>query len=228
MQWFDSYERRARMVPGLLMLFSLTLAGVAVGANRWPYTSWLLGALTAVGAPLVLASWVRDKGAAAQERLWSEWGGAPTHRALKEPGSVAQRRRAKLSALVGFEVSPSAADADLDQAVRMLIRQTSESATHPLVFEENRNYGFVRNLYGVRFFGAGLATACLVLLLTLALPSWQGWFGTPFSSWTLSMSATGELLLIIFWTTFPTKSRVERAARRYCERLLESLDIIDV
>src|SRR5436309_2527724 len=96
MLWLDEYERRARLVPGLLAVLPIGLAILALGLRRLPIFSTLLSAATAVGGPVVLASFVRQRGQRLQERLFQEWGGSPTIdrlRLLDHPPTDARRSR---------------------------------------------------------------------------------------------------------------------------------------
>jgi hypothetical protein len=64
------------------------------------------------------------------------------------------------------ERDPSKADAAYDSAVRSLLEQRRRPSDR-LVFSENCNYGFVRNLVGLK--PIGLAAALLTLAVDLFL-----------------------------------------------------------
>ena len=98
MLWLDSYERRARLVPGLLLVAPIGVAIVMFGLNTNPVIAVVIGSLTTFGAPVVLANFVRHRGLAAQTKLYGERGDKPTTALLRTgPGA----RRAKWRAAVG-------------------------------------------------------------------------------------------------------------------------------
>src|ERR1700733_952850 len=96
MTWLDAYERRCRLAPGLLALIPVTVLITALGVRSAPVVSGALSILSLAGGPVLLASFVRGRGHAAQDRLWRNWGGSATTRALRlrEPGANSVRRDA--------------------------------------------------------------------------------------------------------------------------------------
>lgn len=226
MDWFDAYERRARLAPGLLMLLAPAITGIALGARDWPVVSGLIGILGLVGAPLVLTAWVREQGVAVQETLWTRWGGRPTAVALKEDTGVAARRRERLSKLTGIQLTLASPDEDWDQALGMLRRSVDDPTKYRLVFEENRNYGFERNLLGVSRAGALLAGGCLIVLGVVSILASKDFAGISPTWQQIAIAAAFVLILLFSWLTFPSEERVKLASARYGDRLLETLDIL--
>jgi len=83
MMWLDAYERRCRLLPGLLAVMPIAIAITALGIKDAPVVSAALGLLSLAGGPVLIASVVRRKGLAAQDALWRNWGGPPTTRFLR-------------------------------------------------------------------------------------------------------------------------------------------------
>lgn len=77
MMWLNGYEIRARLAPGLLALFPITIAIATLGLKKYPAVAFLGSAISLVGGPLLLAELVRSVGIRAQGQLWLDWGGAP-------------------------------------------------------------------------------------------------------------------------------------------------------
>ncbi len=226
MEWFDGYERRARLSPGLLMLLGPVFAGLVFGLGELPVVSSLIGLLSIVGAPVALAGWVRERGQRAQGELWASWGGPPTHVSLRGSNDIARRRRKKLSKLTHLKLTPGSSEEDLNQAVRMLIRLTQDKSQHPLVFEENRNYGFMRNLYGIRRYGIWLSAGSLAVVVMIGISTWAGLLDLELSLERFLVALVLEIAVIIFWWRYPTEERVRAASELYRDRLLESLDVL--
>ena len=63
------------------------------------------------------------------------------------------------------ESSPVSADTKYKSAIGSLLEATRDTSKFPLVFAENANYGFRRNLWGLRPIGTPIA-------VVLALGSW--------------------------------------------------------
>jgi hypothetical protein len=137
--------------------------------------AWLIG----VGALLAVVpfGYVRDRGKAIEPTLWSSWGGEPVVAALRWATATNPVAHARLHAAVarvtGQALPDATAEADepvhADQcyatASRDLRQLTKDHTRFHLVFDENRDYGMRRNLYGIR----GLATVSAVAAALVAV-----------------------------------------------------------
>lgn len=118
---------------------------------------------------------------------------------------------------------PNAADTTYESISNWLRAQTRDKKSFSLLFEENMNYGFHRNLYGLKI------PALFILLSTILymLVSRQG------NVVERQNITSGEgvflfcaLVGICLWTLGITKKSVERAAIAYAKELLMSLDTL--
>lgn len=235
MMLLDPYERRARLTPGLLVLAPIALTLVVLGIRENPVIAACAGLLPAVGGPFALASIVRDRGVALQESLFAKWGGPPTRRFLQNTNterSSAQRIRWRedVEAVLGISLPTSeeeesdaeVAAAAYDVAVSQLRTKTRGLSGFELVFEENRNYGYWRNLRAMRPFGVLVASSSLVVVAAAAvLAAWGDALAATPRSWFV-LGALLSLLWLVFWILVPTERAVKRASDRYAERLFES------
>jgi hypothetical protein len=167
----DAYTARARLAPTLIT--ALPAVALLAGGLLAPGQVARLGS-AAIGAVLVLASHLaRDAGRRHEERLWQSWGGAPTLRRLRFRGGGHPTQVAALHARIEHvlgpplpdadaeDADPDGADAAYNDAVRRLRNRVRGDRQHfPLVFEENVNYGFRRNLRGLKPWGLGIAPLC--------------------------------------------------------------------
>jgi hypothetical protein len=178
---FDSYSRQARLFPGLLTLFPIILTAIAwfprLVTSSWGATLVTIG--TSCGLLYGLSVLSRSRGKKAERRLLAEWGGWPTtlwlrHRDHNLPPPVCARYHAFFARNVRLFVAPTeqqeaadpkAADDAYASAVKWL-QERCRGKAFPLVEKENAEYGFRRNLRGLK--PIGLA-ACLVALLISAL-----------------------------------------------------------
>ena len=227
----DRYERRTRLTPGLLVVLPVAFVVVGLGLKDQPVLSVATGLLSAVGLPVLLASTVRVRGLAVQSKLFGEWGCSPTTASLRHYGHGAsshQRHlwRTELSAATGHELptsetelaDPPRADAKYESAVSRLREMTRDRKQFPLIFEENCNYGFERNLLGVRRIGlvmslisvAGLVAAIVVRANVV----------TPLSLQSLIIALVLDVLLLAMWLLAPSAPRARVVGFRYAERLL--------
>src|SRR5260370_18931949 len=80
----DRYERRARLLPGLLVA---TAPALTAGAVLQDFAKWYTAAGSAVGVELVVAFLLgllaRARGRRLEDALWTKWGGPPTTRWLR-------------------------------------------------------------------------------------------------------------------------------------------------
>jgi hypothetical protein len=224
MLWLDDYERRARLVPGLLLIAPIALAIVAFGLKDNPVVAAILGALTAFGAPVILANLVRHSGLAAQDALWASWGGKPTTVLLQNaPAAQRQAWRAAVEKVSGQQL-PAIGQADdegtYDAATSAVISATRDKSRFNLLFVENRNYGYERNLYGLRRFGRLLSATCLLgsatavgLLAGLAHRHVR-------AEWVVGLAAL--LILTLIWILLPSRDRARTTAYKYGEQLLNA------
>jgi hypothetical protein len=178
---FDSYSRQARLFPGLLTLFPIILTAIAwfprLVTSSWGATLVTMG--TSCGLLYGLGVLSRSRGKKVEKRLLAEWGGWPTtiwlrHRDDNLPSPVRARYHAFFARNVPLFVAPTeqqetadpkAADAMYGSAVKWL-QEKCRGKTFPLVEKENAEYGFRRNLLGLKPIGL---MACFAALLISAL-----------------------------------------------------------
>lgn len=232
---FDAYTWRARIIPVFVVIFPL-----AVAVSLWAPGLALIGRLAGMllvpfGVAMLMSQIGRDLGKRREPRLWGKWGGAPTTQLLRHGNDKAnpvirERYHKRLAALQPDLTLPTAeeeagdaarADHAYEACVRYLITRTRDRKRFPLLFGENVNYGFRRNLWGMKPFGAlfslaGLAACGLYLRLyweSFRLVSAEGAAG-----------AAINLALILFWLFWVTPSWVRIAGDAYAERLLETCE----
>ena len=102
-------------------------------------------------------------------------------------------------------------------------RARRRKTDYPLVFEENCNYGFRRNMFGMYWIGVAIAGICSISLglkLYIQFSSRE-----PLTVIALAFEAVnvGMLLVWIFWVN---EKMVRKGAELYAERLLETLDTV--
>ena len=230
----DSYSTRARMFPVYITISPVILVLAALLPKGLDLP--LAGAAVVVLVPLsFLASQVgADFGKRLEKGLWKKWGGPPTTRFLRRGSSEynagsRERIHAKLRAS-GLSVPSEheeiedrgAADSNWVTCTEELIRRTRNKKKYPLVFKGLVEYGFRRNLLGLKKFGLPI---CILSLLACV---WSVW-STSNSNEVSAVGVSATLLIIgllLVWLVWVTETMVSVAANRYARFLLEaSLDL---
>ncbi len=186
----DEYTCKARLSPVFLLVLPTALAITAVVGGTAVDTLETWGKLFAggtfttlvVGSLLMLANQVGRAGRKQQDYLFHIWGGPPLNNAICGKGTEDHRAtwsrvRGFLSQRIGVENPDNLDDAksrDLETELKTLTRSHSD---FPLVFQENCNYGFRRNLYGLKRWGLASASIAVVvggllLFADLSKPLW--------------------------------------------------------
>jgi len=143
---FDSYTWKARVLPVFVVMFPFGIA-TALWLPNFLFVERLTGALVApLGLAMLLSQIGRDRGYRKQPALWNRWGGAPTtqllrYRTFGANPILLKRYHDKLRLLQPDLNIPSHED------------ETRDRSRFPLLYKENVNYGFRRNLWGLKPFG---------------------------------------------------------------------------
>lgn len=234
-QNFDTYTRRARLSPALIIVLPIALVVVMFFPSELTLLGILVSLLVGCGGATLLAQIGRDTGKQKEASLFSQWAGKPTTRILRHRhttnASMLAMRHSKLQALLptlqlptatAEAAAPDQADEIYEACTTFLRNKTRDKEKFNLVFEENCNYGFRRNLWGLKPIGitlslVGLAASGAVLMLNLLV--WK----TPIPLSAIACGI-GSLVLLALWATVFTPNWVKIAADAYAERLLEACE----
>lgn len=243
----DKYRKKARQLPVRLLLLPIALGVgalvIALVGNLNVFmrlgAGALVGLLSSFGLTSLLEQFGRDQGKQKEPWLLDRWGGAPTTQMLRHRDQLmcnpAMRRRyyEKLSRLVpnvelptpeGEAHDPRRADQAYEAYTRYLINQTRDAEKFPLVFEENTNYGFRRNLWGMR--PAGIVAAAIGIALAICAGS-LAWMKDDVL-WIVGAAATViDTALLVWWVLRITPDWVFVPAKAYAERLFEACDSLN-
>jgi len=233
----DRYNLKARVAPALLAMFPALALGFVFLHPNFTMTRGLAVIFLSCGGALLLAQVGRDLGKRKEPQLFAEWGGAPTthllrHRDAANPILVETYHRQLRQLFPALELptaeeeiqDPGQADLIYDTAVRRLREKTRDRSRFPLVFEENCNYGFRRNLWGMRPIGLGLALCATSLTGGyLAVETLAHSQRIAVAEWA-SLAVAG--LWSLLWWRLVTSEWVESVARTYAERLLGAMECL--
>jgi hypothetical protein len=223
----DEYARRARYLPGMLVLAPI---GVVVAAAGWQdarIVTVITGVAVTLGLPFVLESYVRQQGLAFEvtelpgsdgrwvttQMMW------PLGDTPAETARNADNRRiveAVITRPLPSEVPPdqgAEVAAALDGAVAEIRAITRDPAKYPILGSENAEYGMWRNLRGVRDLGRSTAVLASIAALALIAASASDWLTSSTAELVVGLFAV--IAIGAFWWFVPTDQRIRRAALRY-------------
>jgi hypothetical protein len=231
----DPYDRKARLYPALLVLFvpviSISLVAPVFSNQLFGFASIAVG----LGALMMMSSLGRECGKRMEPKLFQKWGGAPTtlmllHQTTNLDQITLNRYKNFLETNIpGLNfldkdieiIDRQGATAVCESAVKWLREATRDSKKHSLIFAENVNYGFRRNLLGVKPLGL---TICI---FTLAITTFQAWLVSNNLS-AISNQYWGAIIVafigIIFWSVVVNAEFVKTTAFAYATALLAACD----
>lgn len=250
---FDSYGRQARLFPALLTIFTPLLTVLA----WFPWlvlsslTATLLTIATSCGILYALASWARTKGRRIEPKLVKSWGGWPTTILLRHNSDLDTYTRSRyvnflknsLPDLVFMTAEeekerPKQADEIYNSAVKWL-KEYARDNLNIMVLRENAQYGFRRNLLGLKIIGIILCTTAFLLSLSAVAftnPQYTKMFlHYNMDEHIVALTGIGPAVLsatflnivaILFWLGLVTQKWVKEAGFQYAIALLATCESI--
>jgi hypothetical protein len=184
----------------------------------------------------LLAQLGRDRGKSKEPQLYQQWGGKPTTQLLRQrdkyldPHTKA-RYHGKLGVLIpGIQLptadeeanAPGAADAIYDSCVLYLREKTRDRDKFRMVYQENVNYGFRRNLWGMKQAGVFLSFISLVACVLALIVN----YASP-TEWVAIAGALLNASLLAWMMLRVSPEWVRLAGIAYAERLLAACDSLE-
>jgi hypothetical protein len=230
---FDRYDWNARLRPALFTLLPALLLPAIWFGQVWTVYGSLLTLLTTCGLTYFLARLARYRGRALEKRLVSQRGGQASllflrHRDTSINGPTKQRYHALLRSR-GLPVStkeeeaadPTAADGLYQSAIDWLLEQTRDTRKFGMLLNENIDYGFRRNLLGLK--PIALVVSIATFFANIAV-LWVN-FGTSETRVLAGYGlCVGLAAIILVWIFLVDESFVEDSAASYAKRLLAQLE----
>jgi hypothetical protein len=243
-KFIDIYDYKTRLYPVFLAtifpLFTMwtifpnpTMSfGIFTGATAFAS----IKALSFLGCFKLMSSLIREKGKRIEVKLFNKWGGKPTTLMLMftttslDSVTVARYRKTLENKIPNFNFiskdqeikEQNHAIAACESAVRWLREATRDSKKYPFVFIENVNYGFRRNLLGIKPIAL---LFCFIAFLFSSLQAWRITEGhlslTPNN---LVIAITISIIGLLFWSFAINANFVKTAAFTYAKSLIESCD----
>ena len=166
-QFFDEYSFKARVKPAFCLVAPLVLTVLVWLEESRSWGGASLTFLTSFGILTFAANQLSTFGNRLQTKLFQQWGGAPTTIALRHRDSQIDKytkeryfeflseKISNFRILTAEEEAANPHDADelYKSAGNYLREKTRDTKKYSLIFKENINYGFSRNLCAAKPFG---------------------------------------------------------------------------
>jgi hypothetical protein len=234
----DSYDRKARLYPALLVIVPLALTIGLAASLKLPALESVGATLASCGGAFLLTQLARDAGKRREPVLMASWGGLPSvailrHRDERIDAITKGRYHKKLTILVKGTKAPVAADerSEPEKADAVysawcayLRSHTRDTKKFALLFQENVNYGYRRNVFGLRPVGITVSA-----LSFLACCSWEYFAARTGKVIQREFVLAGivALLFLLFWILVVSPAWVRIAADAYAARLVETLEQLE-
>ena len=126
--------------------------------------------------------------------------------------------------------NPEGADDGYESANSWLLAQTRDRERFGLLFAENINYGFRRNVWALKPWAFGLEAIALVAVALVAFESWTGELSTTFRAVGVELWAS-LVFILVHASFFALKIRaawIRLAADAYAQQLLAACDSLEI
>ena len=234
----NTYNRKARLQPVLLSLLPFLVASVLMVPELQTIWAAVGGLIIYCGITTLLMQIGRGK--KLEITLFRAWGGKPSvamlrHRDTRLPINTKDRYRRflehnvpglKLASPEEELIDPNKADDGYESATSWLLTQTRDRKQFRLVFEENINYGFRRNICALKPWAFPIDGATIILITILGADSWTGEIATTLQTIGISIWAS-VLITILHALVFALVIRPEWVrvpAEAYAKQLLAACD----
>ena len=219
----DRYELKARLLPALLAVLVLAPGAVAVlsSAQLGWLTNLLTGGGLAAACPVAFAYFASAAGRHYERKLWPRWPyDAPTNRWLNPSDATCSQQQkelwyAAIQEIIGIDIPAVAAKGDpeeldrvINDAVRTLRTFFRGKEGHSLLVTHNEDYGFARNL-------AGLRLVWLPLSVVSVAATWLGYAIT--GNGVFWGIIAGTILLVCLVALRALPRYIRQRADRYAE-----------
>lgn len=230
---FDAYSLKARLWPALLVGMPAALALATVLNLEW-WNASLVSLAGSIGFTFLLTQVVRHLGKKREDEMFSHWGGKPSVAFLRHGDPhldkhTKARYHSKISVWAKITMptedeerrNPREAEHAYEAATQALISATRDTKRFNLLFRENINFGFCRNMVGVKPVGI------LSSVVAVTIGSYRLWSElsshTPVSLFGAITFCAGTIMLGI-WVLVVRMDWPKTSAYAYADRLLEAID----
>ena len=240
---FNPYNRKARLQPALLSLLPVFFVVILLIPEFRSLWAAIVGFVIYCGGTTLLMQLGRDRGKTLEPMLFRSWGGKPSvamlrHHDRRLSRSTKERYRAFLErAIPGLKLAspedeqelPEQADDGYEDATSWLLAQTRDRGRFGLIFQENINYGFRRNIWAFKPYALVSDALAIVGIAAIESASWTGEFISTLPL--IGMPAWVCMVLIVMhisvFSFIIRPNWIRLPAEAYARQLLAACDMFD-
>ncbi|MGG0587755.1 hypothetical protein ABE049_26160 [Priestia megaterium] len=236
---FSRYELKARLFPALLVLAPLLFTVLIWYPELIDWQSSFFTILVSVVILFFLAKLSREMGIKRQKKLLVLWGGFPStimlrHRDTTIDPITKERYHEYLEKYIdGIKIptaeeeleNPEFYDKHYGSAIKWLLEKTRDATKYDLLLQDNINYGFSRNMLGIKPIGIIFS---IVALMTNIYGAYQKYqlilLNLPLKIWFSLLVSTTFILL---WVLFVKANWVTNTSQAYARTLLATCEDVE-
>jgi hypothetical protein len=233
----DGYERKARLYPALIVMAPVLVTVIAIVSEKLSAVQSLGATVAGCGGAFLLSQLARDAGKNGEKALFERWAGLPSvaifrHRDTRLDAITKARYHKKLVTLVkgtkaptveGEEADPVGADQVYTAWSTYLRVSTRDTKKYPLLFQELVNYGYRRNVWGLRTVGIVVSgLSCVVA----AGRFYQLYRAAGEIGQEIAGAFAFAFVFLLLWIFRFSSDWVRITADAYAERLAETVDTV--
>lgn len=229
------YNIKARTYPLIITLIPIVFVGIIYSIQLKSIYELLISLGITTSLFFLFSQLGRDKGKKLESELWRKWDGIPSTQILRFSNDTIDyhtKKRyhnfLKKETKIGQELTEQFENENLIEADKIytswskyLISKSRDTTKYNLLFQENINYGFRRNLLGLK------STAITIIVFLLI-----GSFGYSYLTSDFKLIYSQELLLtgiilfltLLFWLIVVNENWIKYVAFEYAKRLMETIE----
>jgi len=242
---FDAYSLKARIYPALLAMLPLILAVITIfpAVISINLSKSIILTLLLLGLLYLMSNLARFRGKLAEPKLLERWGGWPStillrHRDATIDSYTKARYISVLAGMCPDLIFPNpneesagfeAADNIYRSATKRLI-EARRGAEYKMLHDENIQYGFRRNAFGLKPVAVALALFSALAIIAMWVINFNSslapnniWEKLS-SDWHLPALVIFDVCWAIMWIVIFSEQFVLRGAYEYAVALLRTLD----
>ena len=240
---FNPYDRKARLQPALLTTLPFFVSIVLLILEFGSIWTAAGGIVLYCGGTTFLTQVGRDRGKRLEPALFQAWGGKPSVAMLRHSDTrlgvaTKERYRSFLTRTVpGLRLAseeeehrcPQQAEDGYESATTWLLAQTRDRERFELLFRENMNYGFRRNIWALRPWAFITESVSIALVAVLVFNLCTGELISTIQSVDIRIWVSIVLTLIhMFFFAFKVRRKwVRLTAEAYAQHLLAACDTLE-
>jgi len=229
------YNLKARTYPLIIAIIPIVVVGIIYSINLQNIYQLLISLGITASLFFLMSQIGRDNGKKLEAKMWEKWSGTPTtqilrysndsidkhtkkryHTFLKDKTKIGEKLNEEFEA-----ENKKEADNIYTSWSKFLISKTRDTTKFNLLFQENINYGFRRNLLGLKPFAI---TVIITLLLLCYIYSYVASNYILVFSQELIQSTVFLISCLLFWIVIVNNKWVKYVAFEYAKRLMETIE----